>query len=1106
MKKITMLFLATVVSTLMWVPSNAQIDLQLSSKQTTIRGTQNLSHNSGNFYRGAGDNNTVIFEQVEGGGNGIVSDYYIPIDSGAYSADDFALTAETDVHLMQFQGFGNDTAGLESVLGGFQLYVYADTGGAPAGYPSGPNPAILELDLNWDAVNGPDAGLSYEKIEEDGFFPVYIVTFDIEEALGNVLTLAAGNYWVVIAAKINGPTSSARFNWITSNDINGALPKLSDPQALFGSDASWLDLNVLTAGTDFNALAFTVYGPLLPDCNGIPDAGITIVNPASGNEGSTYTVSAQGTSGAPGISFQWQSNTNSAGWIDEGAATTGYAAYTATAPTQLGDVVEWRLASTCVATTDTAYSDVATFTVAISYCEAAGGSTTFENIANVTYAGINNTTTAHAGYNNFTAQIGSVMQGSPNQISVTITADSDDFVYAFIDWNQNGTLDDAGEVYTIAPGTSSVGPHTMDITVPTDAVLGNTRMRVKVGWNESTPNPCGTFSYGEIEDYTVLVGASQDCSGTPDAGIASVSPSVGNINSTYTVSASGLTLGNGLTYQWQSNTDGAGWVDEGVLLTQYAAFTATAPAMIEIDVEWRLITTCTISSESATSSVATFTTAVTYCNVNFPSAVEPITYVNFGGIDNTTSAVVGGSPALEDFTSLMASVFQGEMYPIEIKGNTDGGFTSKIVVYIDWNQDGVFDNAVGSEEMYTLPDIVGSTGEDAISSVGSIAVPASAMLGNTTMRVMKKFNSVAAPCNAAGFGQAEDYTILVEVASDCSGTPDGGIAIVNPVTGNAGSSYTVTATGYTTGNGLTYQWQSNTNSAGWVNEGGLETSYAAFTATASSVRGIDIEWRLEVTCTISVETSYSAIATFTTSAVTLYCTPTLDCSDGDNILNVTFQEIDNTTTCSPNGYGDFTGMVAGVLSGDTYPISVTVGDGFANESVSVWIDFNDNGSFDQDEFFYIGTGSAQVLTEDIAIPVGLAIGEYRMRVRVAAVSVATATWDMACDESQVYGETEDYTIEVTGAMSVDDNFKLAEARLYPNPINDGTFYIHAPSLNGEQVEVNISDMAGRQVFNNTLSVNNSKVSVSVNHALTSGLYLVTLKHAGESHTFRVVKN
>ncbi len=144
----------------------------------------------------------------------------------------------------------------------------------------------------------------------------------------------------------------------------------------------------------------------------------------------------------------------------------------------------------------------------LTYCAASGNSTTYENITNVTYGGINNSTVApHPGYNDFTAQVANVNRGGTDVISVTIKADGSDYVYAFIDWNQNGILNDAGEVYTLAISTSSNGPHTMSITVPAGAALGDTRMRVKVGWLESTPNPCGTFSFGEVEDYTVNVQA-----------------------------------------------------------------------------------------------------------------------------------------------------------------------------------------------------------------------------------------------------------------------------------------------------------------------------------------------------------------------------------------------------------------------------------------------------------------------------------------------------------------------------------------------------------------------------------------------------------------------
>src|SRR5690606_15359232 len=109
--------------------------------------------------------------------------------------------------------------------------------------------------------------------------------------------------------------------------------------------------------------------------------------------------------------------------------------------------------------------------------------------------------------NNYTSQIATVdkdLIGEEYTLSVSIEADSNDYVYVFIDWNQNGILNDSGEVYVLASGTSENGPFTTQVTVPAEAILGNTRMRVLLNWG-SAPNPCTSPSYGEIEDYTVTV-------------------------------------------------------------------------------------------------------------------------------------------------------------------------------------------------------------------------------------------------------------------------------------------------------------------------------------------------------------------------------------------------------------------------------------------------------------------------------------------------------------------------------------------------------------------------------------------------------------------------
>lgn len=155
-----------------------------------------------------------------------------------------------------------------------------------------------------------------------------------------------------------------------------------------------------------------------------------------------------------------------------------------------------------------------------------------------------------------------------------------------------------------------------------------------------------------------------------------------------------------------------------------------------------------------------------YCGpLTFTNGVEPITLVNFAGISNTSVATTGG-PAHQDFISVIGTVYQGLSNTIILKGNTDGDYTSYCRVYVDWNQDNDF---VDAGESYDIGTITNSTGTDAIQLTGSIAVPAAATIGNTRMRVVKRYGSYpTGPCQTgSGYGQAEDYTLTVAVPS-CS--------------------------------------------------------------------------------------------------------------------------------------------------------------------------------------------------------------------------------------------------------------------------------------------------------------------------------------------------
>jgi hypothetical protein len=134
------------------------------------------------------------------------------------------------------------------------------------------------------------------------------------------------------------------------------------------------------------------------------------------------------------------------------------------------------------------------------YCASSGSSQSYEWIAGVQVGGLNNPSGA-SGYSNFTSLVASLTPGSG--VNVTLTPGFSGSSYTenwkiWIDYNGDKDFSDAGEEVFSGSGSSAV---TGSFTVPTSA-SGQTRMRVSMSWS-SQPPMCGTFTYGEVEDYTV---------------------------------------------------------------------------------------------------------------------------------------------------------------------------------------------------------------------------------------------------------------------------------------------------------------------------------------------------------------------------------------------------------------------------------------------------------------------------------------------------------------------------------------------------------------------------------------------------------------------------
>jgi hypothetical protein len=135
------------------------------------------------------------------------------------------------------------------------------------------------------------------------------------------------------------------------------------------------------------------------------------------------------------------------------------------------------------------------------YCAASGGCD--EYISQVDVGTISNASGCDQ-YADYTALSTDMAIGTGYDITVTNgNPYSSDYGYVWVDWNQDLDFDDPGEQVTM--GTNpGMGPYTGTITPPADAATGPTRMRVRIAYS-TPPGPCGTTTYGEVEDYTINV-------------------------------------------------------------------------------------------------------------------------------------------------------------------------------------------------------------------------------------------------------------------------------------------------------------------------------------------------------------------------------------------------------------------------------------------------------------------------------------------------------------------------------------------------------------------------------------------------------------------------
>ncbi len=167
-----------------------------------------------------------------------------------------------------------------------------------------------------------------------------------------------------------------------------------------------------------------------------------------------------------------------------------------------------------------------------------------------------------------------------------------------------------------------------------------------------------------------------------------------------------------------------------------------------------------------------------------------------------------------------------------------------------------------------------------------------------------------------------------------------------------------------------------------------------------------------------------------------YCEPrNLDASE-EWIAFVRLHTLQNSSA-SDGGYGDYTGLPAPqLMPGGMYALELRPGFSGSSftEYFTVWIDFNQNGSFDSNERVFEMGGNMAVFSGMVSIPANALPGVTRMRVGMQFLSPGGPCTFLTNGGA----EAEDYCVEIVNSTTATGIAqKLAPAmRLSPNPAND----------------------------------------------------------------------